>query len=82
MSTIEFTNEEKELLSEKIQDYFAQEMDQELGRFDAEFLLDFFSKEIGPYFYNRALYDAQVIIQSKVETLNDAISEIEKPTTR
>ena len=50
--------------------------------FDAELLLDFFSKEIGPYFYNRALYDAQVIIQSKVETLNDAIYEIEKPTTR
>jgi len=49
MSDIEFTSEEKEILVHKIQRYFQ--------KFDAEFLLDFFSKEIGAYHYNRGLQD-------------------------
>ncbi len=55
-------------------------MDQEIGQFDAEFLLDFFSEQIGPYFYNRALYDAQAILESRLESIAEAIYEIEKPT--
>jgi uncharacterized protein (DUF2164 family) len=42
--------------------------------------LDFFAEEIGPYFYNRGLYDAQAILQSRLENIGEAIYEIEKPT--
>lgn len=80
MSKIEFTKEEKDSLLEKIQSYFKDELDQEIGQFSAEFLLDFISKEIGGYYYNRGLYDAQVIFESKFEELKDAIYEIEEVT--
>ena len=43
MSTIKFSSTETEQLVTKIQGYFAKELDQDLGQFDAEFLLDFFS---------------------------------------
>ena len=83
MSTIKFSNEEKQQLVTKIQRYFNRELDQDIGQFDAEFLLDFFSNEVGNYYYNRGLSDAQLIIASKLEnvseTVNEAISEIEKP---
>ena len=80
MSEISFTHEEREIICRKIQLYMREELDQEVGQFDAGFLLDFFAEEIGPYFYNRGLYDAQAILQSRLENIAEAIYEIEKPT--
>ena len=80
MSEITFTEEEKSVLVEKIKHYFENELSQEIGQFDAEFLLEFFSKEIGGYHYNKGLQDAQDIFKNKVESITDAIYELEVPT--
>jgi uncharacterized protein (DUF2164 family) len=80
MSKIEFSEEEKKVVVRKIQLYFREELDQDLGQFDAEFLLDFFAEEVGAYFYNRGLYDAQAILDKRMESLGEAIYELEKPT--
>lgn len=80
MAEIKFTKDEKEVLVKKIKLYFGEELDQEIKQFDAEFLLDFFTDEIGPYFYNRGLYDAQALLESKIESITDGFYEIEKPT--
>jgi uncharacterized protein (DUF2164 family) len=81
MADIKFTDEEKAVIVRKIQLYFTEELKQEIGRFDAEFLLEFFAEEVGAYFYNRGLYDAQAILTAKLDDLNDAISMLEKPTS-
>ena len=80
MTDIKFTEDEKALIVRKIQLYFTEELKQEVGRFDAEFLLDFFTSEVGPYFYNRGLYDAQAILSSKLDDLSEAIYLQERPT--
>ncbi len=80
MAKIEFSKAEKELITRKVQMYFREELDQELGQFDAEFLLDFFAEEVGAYFYNRGVRDAQSVIEAKVADINDALYEIEKST--
>jgi len=80
MSKIEFSKEEKAVIVGKIQLYFREELEQTIGQFDAEFLLDFFSEEIGAYFYNRGLYDARAVLEKNLESITDAIYEIEKPT--
>lgn len=80
MLEIEFTQEEKNVLVHKLKRYLDQELDYEIGQFDAEFLLEFFNKEIGVYHYNRGLKDAQDIFKSKVESVTDAIYELEIPT--
>jgi len=79
MTNIKFSSQEKEQLIDKLQRYFSKELDQELGQFDADFLLDFFSDEMGAYFYNRGLYDAQAILTERLDSISDAIYEIEKP---
>ena len=80
MSGIKFSKDEKEHIIRKIQLYFSEELEQKIGQFDAEFLLDFFSEEVGAYYYNRGLFDAQAILESKLENMADAIYELEKPT--
>lgn len=80
MSEIKFSKEEIEILTKKIQLYFSEELDYEIGQFDTQFLLDFISKEIGPYYYNRGLYDAQSILENRMESISEAIYDIEKIT--
>jgi uncharacterized protein (DUF2164 family) len=80
MPDIEFSAKEKELIVRKIKLYFSEELEQEIGRFDAEFLLDFFTKEVGAYFYNRGLYDAQTLIAAKLEDMQDAVFQLLQPT--
>ncbi len=80
MSDIRFSDAEKAVLVSRIQLYFNEELKQSLGRFDAEFLLDFFTGEIGAYFYNRGLFDAQAILASRIDDLQDAIHQLERPT--
>lgn len=81
MSEIKFSAEENVLLVDKLKRYFGDELDHDLGQFEAEFLLDFISSEIGSYYYNRGLYDARSVLQGKLEQIDDAIYEIEKPTS-
>jgi len=79
-SGIEFSKEEKAIIVRKLQLYFNDELKHELGRFDAEFLLDFIGDELGAYFYNRGLQDAQAILAVRIDDLNDAIFQLERPT--
>lgn len=80
MKAIEFSASEKEVLVDKIKKYFDAEMDQEIGQFEAEFLMDFFSENIGSYYYNRGLLDAQIAIRSKLDDIESEIESLEKPT--
>lgn len=78
-SPITFSKEEKALIVPKIKMYLKDELDQDIGNFDAEFLLDFFSEEVGVYFYNRGLRDALDTIDSRVDELKESIYVLEKP---
>ena len=77
---IKFSSDEKDIIVRKIKLYFSEELHQQIGSFDAEFLLDFFAKEVGAYFYNRGLYDAQAVLSSKLDDIHDAIYQLERPT--
>lgn len=80
LSEIKFDQREKDILVQKVKNYFQEELDQEIGGFDAEFLIDFFAKEVGSYFYNRGIYDAQSMLATKMEEISESLYELEKPT--
>jgi uncharacterized protein (DUF2164 family) len=80
MSDFTFPKEEKDPIVSKIKDYFTSELEQDIGGFEAEFLIDFFTKEIGPHFYNRGLSDAQTLFSIKADELSYQLQELEKPT--
>ncbi|MBT5229115.1 MAG: DUF2164 domain-containing protein [Methylococcales bacterium] len=81
MTKIEFSREQQQVMVQKLQSYFDQELNQELEQFDAEFLLDFFAKDMGAYFYNCGLHDARAILESRVGLIDDDIYAIEKEVT-
>lgn len=81
MSELKFTKGETDRIVAKVKTYFDNELGYDIGGFEAEFLTDFFATEIGPFFYNRGLSDAQTLFNEKVDELGYLIDELEKPTS-
>ncbi|MBY4587988.1 DUF2164 domain-containing protein [Rhizobium redzepovicii] len=77
MKKIEFSKDEKAEIVSRIRAYFDRELDP-IGALPAEFLLDFFAEETGPYFYNRGLRDAQAALLKRMEDLAKDIHLLER----
>jgi len=80
MAKIEFTRDQKTKIVADIQTYFEKELDQDIGDFDAEFLLDFFSEKVGGVYYNQGLNDARRLLDEKLDTITESFYELEKVT--
>lgn len=79
MKKIEFSKPDKAELVIRIQRYFSKELDQDIGGLQAEFLLDFFSGEIGAFHYNHGLRDAHAALLAKMDDLAEVVYTLEKP---
>ncbi|MBB3133387.1 uncharacterized protein (DUF2164 family) [Rhizobium pisi] len=77
MKKIEFSKEEKAEIVSRIRAYFDRELDP-IGALPAEFLLDFFAEEVGPYFYNRGLRDAHAALLRRLEDVGEDIHLLER----
>jgi len=80
MAEIKLSTERTALIVAQIQEYFKSKLDSDIGRFDAEFLLEFFSAEIGVYYYNQAITDAHKLLHSQIDSVSEHILELEKWT--
>ncbi|CNF53809.1 DUF2164 domain-containing protein [Yersinia mollaretii] len=79
MADIIFTREQTQRMARKIQRYLEQEHSIELEDFDAEFLLEFISRELGAHYYNQGINDAIAQVEAKVLDITDSVLWLEKP---
>ncbi|WP_145578681.1 DUF2164 domain-containing protein [Yersinia alsatica] len=79
MADITFTREQTQRMAHKIQRYMEQEHNFELEDFDAEFLLQFISRELGAHYYNQGVNDAITQVEAKMLDITDSILWLEKP---
>lgn len=75
---IQFTKEERTAIGGRIRDFFAKELDQDISQLQAEMVLEFFGGQIGGWFYNRGLTDAQAVVTAKAEDISDAIYALQR----
>ncbi len=76
---IKLSKEEKDILIPKIKEYMQNELSIEIGSFDAEFLLDFFNKEIGNHIYNKALNECSDELRVRLDAIvDDVVYTLEK----
>ena len=78
MPKLDLSIKDQAALVERIKEYVLNEFEIEIGRFEAEGMMEFFAKAIGNHFYNRGLYDAQSVIVSQIDAINDAIYQLEQ----
>ena len=79
MSELKLSPQANARAVESIKQYFESELDFEIGSFQAEFLIEFFAREIGPHLYNQGLADAHRLFAEKSEELSYLVQELEKP---
>jgi uncharacterized protein (DUF2164 family) len=78
MKPIVFSREETADIVTRLRGYFRDELEFDLAGLPAEMLLDFLSREIGPFFYNRGVYDAQAVVAKKAEDISEALAGLER----
>ncbi|WP_369903146.1 DUF2164 domain-containing protein [Bacillus manliponensis] len=76
---MKLTNEQKEKLVENVQQFFIEEGLEEIGRFQAERLIEQMIKELGPYAYNQAIQDARQLVVDKLTNMEEDLYVLEKP---
>ncbi|MGX5668426.1 DUF2164 domain-containing protein [Rhizobium daejeonense] len=79
MAKPDFSPEQLAALVAAVQKHVDTEYDVKLGRFEAESLIEFMAGTLGALHYNRGLHDAQALFARQVESLGDAIYQLERP---
>ena len=59
--------------------FYLDEFDEELSSYQAERLLEFFMKNLGPPVYNQAISDARAFMLGKLDDLDSEFYEPEEP---
>ena len=75
--TIQLDSQTEDYLLGSIKQFFASELDDDIGDLKAGTVLDFFVREIGPSVYNQAIADAQESLERAVSDLSGARYEPE-----
>jgi uncharacterized protein (DUF2164 family) len=66
---IQLSREQRDLLINKLKEFFLNERDQEIGDLAASLILDFIIENIAPAFYNQGIQDCIAFMKDKMEDL-------------
>ena len=75
---MEFSHEQKELITGALQEFMSEELDVELGGFESADLFEFITEKLGALYYNRGLLDAQAVFSNRADEMIEAVSDLEK----
>ena len=78
MSDFQLSDEKRQELTDTIKTYLLDELDVDVGSFEAGFFLDFLIRELGPAIYNQAIYDTQAALNQQIERLSEDLLQLEK----
>ena len=63
------SKEQKANAAALVREYLSEHCEVEIGGLQADFLIDFITDNIGPYYYNRGIADSVAFISDKVEDM-------------
>lgn len=72
------TPEQESEANHKIQRLMADRFDLDLGSFEAAEILELFTREIAPHYYNRAIFDVQAHLKERFESIESDLWALEK----
>jgi uncharacterized protein (DUF2164 family) len=78
-NTITFPNDGRKQAIASLQQYFAENMDEEIGELKAGLLVDFVAAELGPTIYNQAIADARTFFEERSADLAGVCYHAEFP---
>jgi uncharacterized protein (DUF2164 family) len=72
---IQLSDAKKTEVTDSIQRFMSKEIDVDISEIQADFIFDYFMKELAPFAYNKAIEDAQKFLLMKSEDLGGTCFE-------
>ncbi|AAY95772.1 DUF2164 domain-containing protein [Pseudomonas protegens] len=75
---LSLTAEQESEATHKIKRFLEDRFELELGSFEAAEVLELFTREIAPHYYNRAIFDVQAHLKERFESIESDLWALEK----
>ncbi|MCU5516104.1 DUF2164 domain-containing protein [Bacillus wiedmannii] len=72
-------HENQEMIKARLEDFFYKKFELDLSSLEAEYILEFMLKEIGPHVYNQAVEDACKTLRLQMDVLEEEIYVLQVP---
>ncbi|KPW49570.1 Uncharacterized protein ALO82_02554 [Pseudomonas syringae pv. broussonetiae] len=72
------SSEHEQQAIDKLKRLFAERFELELGTFEVAEVLELFTREIAPHYYNRAIFDVQQQLKERFESIESDLWALEK----
>lgn len=72
------TPEQVSEAADKIKRFMRDRFDLDLGSFEALEVLELFTREMAPHYYNRAIFDVQAHLSERFESIESDLWALEK----
>ena len=69
---------EEQAALQVLQGFLAERFELQLGSFEVQEVLDLFSREIAPHYYNKAVADVQALLSERFASLESDVWSLEK----
>ena len=75
---LSLTPEQESEAAEMIKRFMRDRFDLDLGSFEALEVLELFTREMAPHYYNRAIFDVQAHLSERFESIESDLWALEK----
>ena len=76
---LNLTPQQESEATDKIKRFMEDRFELRLGSFEVAEILELFTTEIAPHYYNRAIFDVQTHIKERFESIESDLWALEKP---
>ncbi|NMX69962.1 DUF2164 domain-containing protein [Pseudomonas sp. WS 5059] len=76
---LNLTPQQESEATDKIKRFMEDRFELRLGSFEVAEILELFTTEIAPHYYNRAIFDAQTHLKERFESIESDLWALEKP---
>jgi len=72
------TPEQEREATAALKRFMAERFELELGSFEVAEILELFTREIAPHYYNRAIFDVQTVLRDRFDSIESDLWALEK----
>ncbi|MDD1132569.1 DUF2164 domain-containing protein [Pseudomonas shahriarae] len=76
---LNLTPQQESEATDKIKRFMEDRFELRLGSFEVAEILELFTTEIAPHYYNRAIFDVQTHLKERFESIESDLWALEKP---
>jgi len=75
---LNLTPEQERAATDKIKRFMEDRFELKLGSFEVAEIIELFTTEVAPHYYNRAIFDTQTLLKERFESIESDLWSLEK----